>query len=214
MKLNLLYILTFLIILIVLYFVWCFYHRDDCKILRIIPTENGTIEIVNEECQEALPHTTTCNTIRMTESVWNSERYDEIMKHERVHLDQKRESRKWEEFYRTAWDYELLSSPPPDLSNTNLRPNPDTAEKPWAVWRGRYLFYPTYGPQHTLRGAKVRVWDLHKKEYVALPPEWRDEFCHKGRCPVQYEHPHEMAAEYVTHGFQGPSAVKLFQWLK
>jgi len=189
-------------------------HRDECRILRTIPTDNGTIEIVNEECQEALPHTTTRNIIRMTESVWNSGRYDEILKHERVHLDQKRKPREWEEFYRTAWNYELLSAPPPELSITDIRPNPDTKGKPWALWRGQYIFFPTYGPERTLRGAEVRVWDVATQQFVGIPPEWRAEFCSNAGCPSQYEHPHEIAAEYVTKGHTSPSALKLFQWLK
>jgi hypothetical protein len=207
------------IVLIVLLFVgitvW-FYNTpyDNCTVLRRIVTQNGTIEIVDEDCQEALPHTTTSNIIRMTENVWNSERYEETLKHERVHLDQKRRPREWEEFYRTVWNYELLASPPPDLRAADLRPNPDTAQKPWAVWRNRYVFYPSYGAERTLRDAKVRVWDLQTKQHVPLPPEWRTEFCSSNRCPIQYEHPHEMAAEYVTHGANCPSAVKLFQWFK
>ena len=190
------------------------YNRNTCRVIRTLRTDDGIIEIVNEECQEGLPHTTTMNIIRMAESVWNSGRSKEILKHERVHLDQKRRPHEWEEFYRSAWNYELLTSPPPDLPSVDIRPNPDTVGKPWALWRGRYLFYPQYGPEHTLRKAPVRIWDMKEKQHTTLPPEWRSEFCHKGSCPHQYEHPHEMAAEYITNGSTSASAVKLFRWFK
>ena len=109
------------------------YNRNTCRVIRTLRTDDGIIEIVNEECQEGLPHTTTMNIIRMTESVWNSGRSKEILKHERVHLDQKRRPHEWEEFYRSAWNYELLTSPPPDLPSVDIRPNPDTVGKPWAL---------------------------------------------------------------------------------
>ena len=188
--------------------------RTTCRVLRTVYTRNGNIEIVNDECQEGLPHTTNGNTIRMTESVWNSGNCDSTLKHERVHLDQKRHPEKWEAFYHSAWDYELLTSPPPDLPITEVRPNPDTTGKPWALWRRRYLFYPQYGPERTLRNAPVRIWDVEEKQHVDLPPEWLAEFCDDDGCPHQYEHPHEMAAEYITHGSSSPSAVKLFRWFR
>lgn len=193
---------------------YALYTRKSCNVLRTIHTNNGTIEIVGSDCQEGLPHTTTMNTIRMTESVWNSDRRETILVHERVHLDQKRRPREWEEFYRSVWNYELLTSPPAGLPSTEIRPNPDTVGKPWALWRGRYLFYPQYGSERTLRNAPVRVWDVRAKQYVDIPPEWRSEFCHGEACPHQYEHPHEIAAEYITHSLTSPGAVKLFRWLK
>ena len=190
------------------------FTRKACKVMRTIRTNNGTIEIVDTDCQEGLPHTTTMNTIRMTESVWNSERRESILVHERVHLDQKRRPREWEEFYRSVWNYELLTSPPSGFPSAEIRPNPDTTGKPWALWRGRYLFYPQYGPERTLRNAPVLIWDTQKQQHVDIPPEWRSEFCHGETCPHQYEHPHEIAAEYVTQSSTSPSAVKLFRWLK
>ena len=57
------------------------YNRNTCRVIRTLRTDDGIIEIVNEECQEGLPHTTTMNIIRMTESVWNSWRNKETLKH-------------------------------------------------------------------------------------------------------------------------------------
>lgn len=193
---------------------YVFYARKSCNVLRRIHTNDGTIEIVDAECQEGLPHTTTMNTIRMTENVWNSERRETTLTHERVHLDQKRRPHEWEEFYRSVWNYELLTSPPAGIPSAEIRPNPDTANKPWALWRGRYLFYPQYGTERTLRNAPVLIWDVEKQQHVDIPPEWRSEFCLGASCPHQYEHPHELAAEYITHTSTSPSAVKLFRWLK
>ena len=189
------------------FFLFLWKKKDPCAALRTILTEDGNIEIVPPSCMEGLPHTTTSNIIRMTEETYaNIEKgtgKDNVLTHERVHLSQKRDPAKWEAFYREVWDYELLANPPPDLPahyRENLRPNPDTAGKPWALWRGRYLFFPEYNESRTLRDAVVRVWDTQTRKIVPIPSEWKAKFCgeESSGCPHQYEHPHEMAAEYIA----------------
>lgn len=208
-------VLTVLTVLTVFTVVLIFSRFEDpCFVKRRIPTHKGVIEIVGDLCQDGLPHTTGPQTIRMTQSVYDSARRDEILKHERVHLEQKLNPRKWEEFYRN-WKYTLFSHPPPDLPHelrSNVRPNPDTSVQPWAVWNDRYLFFPVY-TSSSLRNAKVIVWDLQEKRVVALPGAWRTMFCTEGTCPNQFEHPHEIAAEYITLGSSSIAAEKLFQWL-
>jgi hypothetical protein len=132
------------------------------------------------------------------------------LKHERVHLDQKLQPREWEAFYKRAWDYELLDAPPPELRAT-IRPNPDTAGRPWALWRSRWLFFPEAA--ETLKGAPVRVWDLDHKSLTTPPPEWIAFFCGSRGCPHQYEHPHEISAELITEGADSEAATALFTWL-
>lgn len=194
---------------------WWFKTRDACVVLRRIPTHDGVIEIVDDACQEGLPHTTDSNTIRMTEAAYADPRAERTLIHERVHLNQKRHRNAWIAFYKEAWGYTLLKSPPQDLNVAlDIRPNPDTADAPWAVWNDRYVFFPNYGPQRTLRGAVVRVWDKHTGAFLSEPPPaWRTFFCDTTHgCPHQYEHPHEMAAEYIAEGSISPAAQKLFAW--
>ena len=182
--------------------------NDDCAILRRIPTENGTVEIIDETCQEGLSHTTDSETIRMTEASWNSARRDEILVHERVHLDQKRYPDAWKDFYHSVWNYEISNIPPPELSQ-ELRPNPDTSKEPWAIWRQRFVFFPVYDEGRTLRHAPVKIWDMFTKSYVDIPAEWKAEFCDEAGCPHQYEHPHELAAELLTNSSQSKAASAL-----
>ncbi len=187
---------------------------DECRVLRVIHTENGTVEIVNPECKEGLPHTTGPNTMRFTEVAWSSPRRNETLVHERVHLAQKRNPNDWAEFYRRVWDYELLTHPPPDVPNHQIRKNPDTADAPWAVWRRRYVFYPV-SPTGTLRNAQVMIWDRETKQHLTKPPAaWRALFCDDSGCPNQYEHPHELAAEYIARGSSSLTAKNLFTWYK
>jgi len=188
---------------------FCISYKSTCSALRRVPTENGLVEIVSPDCFQGLPHTADGNTIRMTESVWNSGRRDEILVHERVHLDQKQNPGAWAAFYKEAWDYELTSTPPPGLRSA-LRLNPDTAESPYAVWRSRYVFFVEDHPD--LRTAPVRVWDADQGALCAPPPEWNAFFCDTRGCPHQWEHPHELSAEYLTLGSAAPAAQVLKKW--
>jgi len=186
------------------------FPTSSCNVLRTETTEDGLVEIVTAGCSEGLPHTTDANTIRMTEDVWNSGRREEILRHERVHLSQKRRPDVWLSFYKDAWGYELFAVPPIRIPDSHsLRPNPDTAAHPYALWRGRWLFFPTYGPTRTLRDAPVRIWDIERSAFVPLPTEWRNEFCGSVGCPNQYEHPHELSAEILTLSSDCPASKRL-----
>ncbi len=219
MKTALTVFVVFLLFCLSLYMVINFFTiSDDCTVLRTIETEDGTIEVVNPTCKEGLPHTSGPNTIRMTAAALSEPRAPSTLVHERVHLDQKRSSKAWYDFYKHTWGYTLLKTPPPGLPykyQYDLRPNPDTADAPWAVWQERYVFFPNYGPKRTLKDAEVKVWDLQDKQIVDVPPAWRSAFCSgNGKCPHQYEHPHEIAAEYITEKLVTPASAKLFAWVK
>jgi hypothetical protein len=192
-------------------------RSDDCTVLRKIQTDNGLVEIVNATCKEGLPHTTGPQTMRFTEAAWNDARREETLVHERVHLAQKRAPTDWAEFYRRVWDYEMFTRPPvtlPDDSVMKLRKNPDTEDAPWAVWRHRYVFYP-YSADGKLKSATVRIWDLELKTHIESPPDaWRAFFCDGDACPHQYEHPHELAAEYIAKKSNSQAAANLFAWYK
>jgi hypothetical protein len=201
------------LILIGCFLIYVYYGDDTCKAIRIIQTDNGTVEIVSDKCQEGLPHTTNAETIRMTQDIWDSQRQSEILIHERVHLDQKRNPQKWQEFYKRFWDYEISNTPPPDLPAEyikTLRPNPDTRDQPWATWKQRYVFFPVYNDDSKqLRNAKILIWDKVLKNIVQKPAAWKTEFCSAHTCPHQYEHPHELSAEYLTLRAECPASDRL-----
>lgn len=202
---------------------------DECTVLQTIPIGDARVEIVDNKCKEGLPHTTGPQTIRMTRGTWDGPRRAEILTHERVHLAQKQRggAEAWRDFYEREWGYKCYADPPSGIPAdlvARLRPNPDTSDSPWAVWRGRWLFFPAFTTAGSLRDAEVIVWDLENHRQTAIPAEWRDAFCgqdsgSEGGCPHQYEHPHEISAEWlavVGHGqtVTAPAAVKLFAWKK
>lgn len=214
---NLFVVMGFVMISIICILIIWYLYNDRCVVLKRYTLPYATVEIVQPSCQEGLPHTWSPSIIRMTEHDWESSRRDDILRHERVHLRQKQEPNEWRDFYRAAWGYEYTTSPPPGIPKhwiERLRPNPDTADGPWAVWQGRYVFFPTFrDARRSLRTAVVQVWDNIKKQIVDPPNEWRQMFCDAGNCPHQYEHPHEIAAEYITHQTNSPAAQALHESL-
>jgi len=189
-------------------------YRDKCTVFETIETEDGIIQIVDEACQEGLPHTHNSETMRMTREVYEGLRKDDILLHERVHLDQKRNPDKWNTFYKTQWDYEFFNYPPPGMAPAmvqKFRANPDTKHNPWAVWQKRYVFFPTFTETGKLKDAIVRVWDLTTNQETDIPEQWKTFFCGE-QCPYQYEHPHEMSAEYITKQCTSKAAQTLYRW--
>lgn len=168
---------------------------------------NTWIEIVGNSCEDGLPHTSDSNTIRIPLSVWNTShtRRDSVLRHERVHIHQRRAPDVWKRFYSTVWNYTLHTSPPSNLPESirrTVRGNPDTWPEPWACWGNRYWFLPTYTDTESprLRNTDVRVWDAETGRWCPPPLGWRNKFCRKEGdvCPHQWEHPHEMSAEMWT----------------
>lgn len=196
-----------------------YFKIDDCVVLQTIKLDDIIIEIVDEQCKEGLPHTTGPQVVRMTRNAWNGPRRDAILRHERVHLAQKGSNAvDWFKFYENMWDYKCTSIPPVDIPAELVaarRPNPDTDNCPWAIWRNRYVFFPAFSSDKTLRGAEVIIWDLVEGRRTSIPESWRAEFCGNGDCPHQYEHPHEISAEWLTENTaKTPAAYKLFAWNK
>ncbi len=188
----------------------------SCRVLESFvdpefPT--STIEIVESSCEEGLPHTSDANTIRIPESVWNQGgRRANVLRHERIHLLQKRNPDAWINFYKTAWQYTLHTKLPDGFPDADaVRGNPDT-DPPFACWAGRYWFVPLYTNREAPRlgDAKVRVWDAQTKQWVDPPTAWNTLFC-QGRCPHQWEHPAEISAEYWTdsESWKTPASVAL-----
>ena len=191
-------------------------RRDDCSVLQTIRHGDYDVEIVNAGCKEGLPHTTGPHTVRMTREDWEGPRRDDILRHEVVHLKQRRGA-EWRDFYKSQWGYTCSASPPDGVPTdfvARLRPNPDTAAHPWATWRDRWLFFPVFTEDGSLRGAEVIVWDLENHRQVSIPDEWKAEFCGARGCPHQYEHPHEISAEWIAGGSDAAAAKKLFAWMK
>lgn len=198
--------------------------QNSCHVLKTIEDmklDDCQIEIVEATCESGLPHTSNAHTIRMTENVWSSATRDTTLKHERVHILQRRCPGIWARFYREKWGYELHTSPPssfPVKEMERIRSNPDTAAVAWAVWQNRYWIVPLYKNHEypTLLGVSIQIWDAQQHMWVKeMPEEWRYFFCGDGKCPHQWEHPHEISAElWTADAFDTPAGYFLKEFMQ
>jgi len=174
---------------------------QQCRILRTEADGPNTVEIVSPTCEDGLPHTVRPHTIRMTEAVWSSDRRDTILVHERVHLQQRQMPDEWKRFYAEHWGYTFPETVPMEvMDRKDIRSNPDTSENPFPVWQTRYWFVEVYDDPVTpsIRHSHVEIWDNQTQSWSrSLPQDWQRFFCGES-CPHQYEHPHELSAEYST----------------
>lgn len=197
---------------------------NNCSVLSSFQdTElnNVEIQLVSSTCESGLPHTSDENTIRMTTDTWKGYTRDLTLKHERVHILQRRYPEIWARFYREKWGYELHTSPPksfPIADSERMRSNPDTAAVAWTVWQNRYWIVPLYKNTEypTLTGVSIQIWDADEKKWTQeMPDEWQRFFCGSGKCPHQWEHPHEISAElWTADSFDTPAGYFLKEFMQ
>lgn len=214
------YVILFICISVFLCVLY-FNSQTPCTVLERIPYVDGTtIDVVGDSCSEGLPHTIDRNTIIMPLSSWTSSHRESTLRHELVHIRQRRDASIWYTFYRDEWGYESVALPP-ELDSRSIRPNPDTADSPFMLWRGKWLFLPIYNADHTLRNADVRVYDIQNKSFTSIPPEWTAFFSasklgggHGTADLHQYEHPHEISAEFLTSRRECSASLKLYSFFQ
>jgi hypothetical protein len=159
-----------------------------------------TIAFCDDSCENGLPHTINETTMMIPES-YSKDRFTTTVEHEKIHLLQRRHPELWEAWYKLLWSYTIHKTPPPEMPSSLLekrRHNPDTEDKPFACWRGRWWSLAVYNSNPTsLLDAKIVWWD-EKTGFASseAPPEWTDFF---GQQP-QDEHPHEIAAQMIANG--------------
>lgn len=196
-------IISFFLILII----YLLYFKHNSNIIkRIQYNDKVVILIVRDSVSEGLPHTTDKNTIIIQDSIFNSPRYKNTLTHELVHISQKQEPQKWYDFYEKYWFYKPYRN-----LGFDIRPNPDTSDTPYMIWKDRFVFVPLYNSERTLRNSEIRVWDVEIQDWVDIPAEWKYFFCEDYNLQ-QYEHPHEIAAEYITNKVNTRAAKLLYDW--
>jgi len=202
------YIILFILFALIVLTIVYMRRALPCTVLESQSWNGVTVEIVDNACSEGLPHTRDASTIVMPLDTWTSSHRDETLRHELVHIRQRQHSEAWYVFYETEWKYRR-SRLPPELDPNTIRPNPDTADSPYMLWADRYMFLPVYSADKTLRNAIVKVYDIQTRTFVSVPPEWTAFFSNTVR---QYEHPHEISAEYLTLQKDTPASKKLVRF--
>jgi hypothetical protein len=176
-----------------------------------------TIITTTKSCEDGMAHTRSGDRIYIPDNINTVMRSDTI-RHELVHVYQRRDPEAWRRFYRRSWSYEIFTDPPASLPKDLIegrRANPDTTDDmggPWACWLRRYWTIPIYKDNYNprLRDTTVIFWDEWKKEALTAPPsDWTAFF----GTPGQPEHPNEIAAcLLVSEDTSSEAGRRLMTW--
>lgn len=175
---------------------------------------DGTmIYTTTKSCEDGMPHTRGDRIyIPVTES--SATRHDTI-RHEMIHIYQRRNPDSWAKFYQRNWSFMLYDAPPTGIPKKILdarRSNPDTWTEPWSCWMGRWWPIPVYRDvvNPRLRDADIVFWDSWRNQIFTEPPQaWYAFF----GVPGQIEHPHELAATMiVAEDTRSEAGRRLMNW--
>ena len=176
----------------------------DCVPTHLEDGPDGTVIITtSKSCEDGLPHTREGDRIIIPDSLPLAMR-EETIRHEMVHIHQRRQPKEWLLFYRRNWSFEFHPSAPQGMPKALIdarRGNPDTWDfasgGPWPCWMNRWWPVPIYrSPQNPrLRDAVTVWWDAWKRETLEVAPcAWSAFFGN----PAQNEHPHELSATMIV----------------
>lgn len=188
-------------------------HNCNVTTKQIGP--HGTMILTTtKSCEDGLPHTRPGDRIYIPDNISTVER-DTVLRHELVHIYQRRNPEAWADFYRKSWSYAIFDDPPSGIPQNLVdgrRSNPDTASSPWACWFRRWWTVPIYKDAYNprVRDTTVFFWDSWKNEITDIPPqEWSTFF----GTPGQSEHPHEISAcMIVANNTDTEAGRRLMTW--
>lgn len=179
---------------------------------------NTTIERVPASCEAGMAHTQAGDRILLPVSI-PAANEAETLRHELVHIDQRRHPTEWANFYARSWGFRLTNSPPRGLPAEwvqRRRSNPDTQfAGPWPEWRERFWVFAAYEEGEGGEGAQLQLartvwWDAEDRVVRTRPPaDWTAFF----GALSQDEHPHEIAAVLMTAVMtENEAGRRLFNW--
>lgn len=177
--------------------------------------------ITNDTCEDGLPHTSDENTVVIPASIAGGKHGARILKHELIHILQRRHKKHWDEFYEKEWQFTVHETPPsglPSWISQRRRRNPDLLDSHFSCWANRWWPVTVYNSRDLpeLREATVLWWDSEKNVVLQEEPVEFVSFFGK---VSQNEHPNEIAAVYleeqgIKRGSISKAANKLFSWKK
>ncbi len=147
-----------------------------------------------------LPHTRPPNTIWFPESALSSAKFSETFLHECIHLHQREHEADWNRFYEEKWGFKPFSGALPPNVERRRRLNPDTIRAPCYIWRDEYIPVAVYSKPDQADLQQVGLIFAKKDGSASsvCPQGWIEFF--GSRDPSVCEHPHEMAAYFLSDG--------------
>jgi hypothetical protein len=154
---------------------------------------DSIIVTMHPTAEAGLPHTRPPNLICIP-AYYPEDRMDNLLRHELVHLDQRKRPGVWRErFLREGW-IPISDSEVPPIHRQRLRLNPDTLHDGFWAWKGIHVPLPLFErtDKPDLRQTQVRWWNRETGHLLAEPPtSFQRVF---GAHHPQAEHPREVSA--------------------
>jgi hypothetical protein len=153
-----------------------------------------TIVTMNPSADGGMPHTRPPATICLP-AYFPERRLEEVLRHERVHLDQRKNLYKWSSLLEKDGWTPVEEEKIPEEHRRRCRINPDTCWSPYWAWQKRYVPLPFFVREDKpdLADISVRWYDLDEEIISSVTP-----FSLKAKygdlSPSSLEHPFELAA--------------------
>jgi hypothetical protein len=126
---------------------------------------------LHPSAESGMPHTRGTSVICIP-AHFPAEKLEETIRHELVHIDQKRNPSVWKErLEKDGWT-ELFRWQLPQHYVERCRMNPDTIQTPFWAWAKRYVPLPLFErtDRPSLREVQVRWWDRETETLMSEPP--------------------------------------------
>jgi len=167
---------------------------------RYANSESGAHFIITGPSTEGgMPHTRPPNVICLP-AYWPQERLQETIRHELIHINQRKDPKGWKERLATnGWiPVDIGALPPRWVARCRL--NPDTFHAPFWAWQGRHVPMPLFEREDKpkLRDISVRWWDMEEERLNNQPPTSFTQ-TYGPLDASSAEHPYELHAYHPSH---------------
>jgi hypothetical protein len=150
------------------------------------------VVVLNPSAEGGMPHTRAGPLICIPAYHTSLE---ETLRHEMVHIQQRREPALWKmKMELEGWKH-LADSAIPEVWRRRCRLNPDTCAARWFAWQGRYVPLPLFVREDKpdLRDIVVRWYDIQEGIVQSVPPSsFSKRYGDLGASSM--EHPYELWA--------------------
>ena len=164
------------------------------------------IVTMHPTAEAGLPHTRPPNIICMPQ-YYPTDRINQTLAHELIHVDQRRRKYKWDAYFEREGWRQISANEIPSRWYQRCRMNPDTIDDRFWAWQNRYVPLPIFEREDKpdLRQVQIQWWDRATGIKQNAPPRSFQE--RYGSFPSQPEHPRELAAVELSKIFQTPSDI-------
>ena len=176
--------------------------RLQAEVDRVELLRGTDIVVAHPTADEGYPHTRAGGVVVMPATAAVAAELAETLRHEAMHIDQRRRPAAWATAcMRRGW-WPLPASQIPQRHRERCRINPDTmSPQPFWTWESHHVPLPLFTSEapSSLGDVRVKWLDLRNGTLYAEPPPSFS--AHYGPAPSQPEHPYELLA--VTAAAKG-----------